>query len=213
MNRFRASWAGWLLIFGFFLSHFFTLPYLPGVNGDETNESQHAAALLATGDFGYPIAGGVYSDRFAFMTHALPNSIRPFYLYAVAAAFKAFGVGVWQARLVSLISATTVLCFFYAVGWKLWQGFWGYQMPVLSGDAAGLFQNEVLRYVYPKAANYTMETAFFRWAARGEYVLVAAAFLGVLFFVKRTKFDDWVVATASGWLCSSRTKTRVTSPC
>jgi 4-amino-4-deoxy-L-arabinose transferase-like glycosyltransferase len=89
------------------------LPYLnryPLLNYDEGEEMAPAAKLAATGIFGSDLMAGFY--------HAESNLyyMMPAYLLLLGAAYRLLGVGIWQARLLSVGCGLVALLLTIALG-------------------------------------------------------------------------------------------------
>lgn len=109
-RRYGTAVCLFLLIGWYFLA---TLPYLadfPFVETAQMGIAAPAYKLAAQGVYGNDLYRGLYNAEnrnYEYM---------PLYPLAVAAAFKLWGLGVWQARLVSVLCGLAVLLLTYQLG-------------------------------------------------------------------------------------------------
>lgn len=103
-----------LLLMGWYLLA--TLPYLadyPIVEAAQTGIAAPAYKLASQGVYGNDLYRGLYHSE------AVNYEYMPLYPLAVALSFRPLGLGVWQARLVSIFCGLFVICLTYALGRRL----------------------------------------------------------------------------------------------
>lgn len=83
----------------------------------------------------------------------------------------------------------------FLLGWKMWGGYWGYGLPILSGRSfLSIIGAEAIRYIHPPLIPQSVPTPFYARTLQVEYALVALS-LSLALWRSRQKRVEAVLVT------------------
>ncbi len=86
----------------------------------------------------------------------------------------------------------------FLLGWKIWGGYWGYGMPILSGQSLlTMIGAEISRYLHPPVFPQSAPSAVYSWALRAEYAVIG---LSMALAVWRARKDRTEAVLVTGLL-------------
>lgn len=82
----------------------------------------------------------------------------------------------------------------FILGWKIWGGYWGYGMPILSGQSLlSMLGSEISRYLHPSAIPQSVPTAAYALALQAEYTVVGLSLVLALWHTRKERVEAVLV--------------------
>jgi 4-amino-4-deoxy-L-arabinose transferase-like glycosyltransferase len=82
----------------------------------------------------------------------------------------------------------------FILGWKIWGGYWGYGMPILSGQSLlSMLGAEIARYLHPSAIPQSVPTATYAWALHTEYAVVGLSLVLAIWHARKERVEAVLV--------------------